>query len=51
MEEISAELEQKIIALVKQNKVIEAVALVQGELKLGLKVSKDIVDKHRRASY
>jgi hypothetical protein len=47
MEEISKELEQKIIELVKQNRLIEAVALVQNELNLGLKISKEIVDKYR----
>lgn len=47
MEKINAELEQKVIALIKQNKLIEAVALVQNELKLGLRISKEIVDKYR----
>jgi hypothetical protein len=47
MEKISPELEQKIIELIKKNKPIEAVALVQKELQLGLKVSKEIVDKYR----
>jgi hypothetical protein len=47
MEKISEELEKKIIDLVKQNKLIEAVALVQEELKLGLRLSKEIVDKYR----
>ncbi len=47
MEKISEELEHKIIELVKQNKLIEAVALVQAELKLGLRLSKEIVDKYR----
>lgn len=47
MEKISAELEKKIIELVKQNKLIEAVALVHNELKLGLRISKEIVDKYR----
>ena len=47
MKEISAELEQKIIEFIKQNKIFEAVALVQKGLKLGLKVSKEIVDKYR----
>lgn len=48
MEKLSKELEQKVIELVKANKVIEAVTLVQNELKLGLKNSKDIVDKYRQ---
>jgi uncharacterized protein (DUF4415 family) len=47
MEQISKELEEKIIALVKQNKIVEAVSLVQKELQLGLRISKDIVDKYR----
>jgi hypothetical protein len=47
MEKISEELEKKIIDLVNQNKLIEAVALVQAELKLGLRQSKEIVDKYR----
>ena len=47
MEKISPELEQKIIELVKANKVIEAVTLVQGELQLGLRISKGIVDRYR----
>lgn len=48
MEKLSTELEQKVIELIKANKVIEAVTLVQNELKLGLKNSKDIVDKYRQ---
>jgi hypothetical protein len=47
MGKISSELENKIIEFIKQNKVIEAVALVLKELKLGLKESKEIVDKYR----
>jgi len=47
MENISKELEQKIIELIKQNKSIEAVALVKNELNLGLKQSKEVVDKYR----
>lgn len=45
--EISKELENKIKELVKQAKVIEAITLVQKELKQGLRVSKEIVDKYR----
>jgi hypothetical protein len=48
MAEISKELEEKIKLLVKQGKLIEAVSLVQQELQLGLKVSKEIVDKYRK---
>jgi hypothetical protein len=47
MENISPELEKKIIELIRQNKLLEAVALVQNELKLGLKISKEIVDRYR----
>lgn len=47
MEQLNKELEEKVIELVKQNKVVEAVALVQKVLQLGLKNSKDIVDKYR----
>ena len=45
---ISEELEIKIKALLKENKVIEAVALVQQELELGLRISKEIVDQYRK---
>lgn len=48
MAEISKELEEKIKLLVKQGKLIEAVSLVQQELQLGLKISKEIVDKYRK---
>ena len=44
--EIPKELENQIKQLVKQNKVIEAVALVQKELKQGLRISKEIIDKY-----
>ncbi len=47
MEKIDIELEKKIIELINKNKVIEAISLVQNELNLGLKVSKEIVDKYR----
>ena len=47
MEKLSTELEQKVKVLVKQNKIAEAVLLVQTELKLGLKISKDLVDRYR----
>jgi hypothetical protein len=47
MEKISVELEAKIKALIKQGKVVEALSLVQKELQLGLKISKDIVDRYR----
>ncbi len=47
MAEISKELEEKIKILVKQGKPIEAVSLVQQELQLGLRNSKEIVDKYR----
>ena len=44
---ISIELENQIKALLKENKIVEAIALVQKELQLGLRVSKDIVDQYR----
>lgn len=47
MTEISKELEARIKQLLKQGKPIEAVSLVQQELKLGLRISKEIVDKYR----
>lgn len=47
MEKLSAALEAQVKALVKAGKTVEAVALVQKELQLGLKNSKDIVDRYR----
>jgi hypothetical protein len=47
MTEINKELEEKIKLLIKQNKPIEAVSLVQQKLQLGLRNSKEIVDKYR----
>jgi len=47
MEKLSLELELKLTELVKQNKIPEAILLVQTELKLGLKNSKDLVDQYR----
>ena len=47
MEKISPILEAKIKALIKSGKVVEAIALVQKNLQLGLKNSKDIVDRYR----
>ena len=47
MEKLSAELEQKVKELVKPNKIPEVILLVQTELKLGLKNSKDLVDQYR----
>ena len=47
MEKINAELEKKIIELIRQCSIIEAIALVKNELKLGLKESKEIVDKYK----
>ena len=44
---ITKELEEKIKTLIEANKMIEAVALVQKELQLGLRNSKDIVDEYR----
>lgn len=48
MAEISKELEEKIKSLIQQGKSIEAVSLVQQELQLGLRISKEIVDKYRK---
>lgn len=48
MKEIDKITEQKVIELINQNKIIEAVAFVQKELQLGLKKSKEIVDKYRK---
>lgn len=45
--QLNKELENQVKQLVKQGKVIQAVALVQKELKQGLRVSKEIVDKYR----
>lgn len=42
---IDVELEKKVIALIRAGKPIEAVALVQNQMQVGLKNSKDIVDK------
>lgn len=47
MAEISKELEEKIKLLIKQGNPIEAISLVQQELQLGLRISKEIVDKYR----
>ena len=44
---ISKELEEKILKLLNEGKPIEAVALVQQELQLGLRKSKEIVDECR----
>ena len=49
MEKLPKELEEKIKTLLKENKVVEAISLVQKELQLGLKASKDIVDKYRKS--
>jgi len=40
-------LENKIKELIKQGKVVQAVALVQKELKQGLRISKEIVDRYQ----
>nr|NQU93933.1 hypothetical protein [Bacteroidota bacterium] len=44
---ISKEFEEKKLKLVKEGKPIEAVALVQQELQLGLRKSKEIIDDYR----
>jgi hypothetical protein len=48
MENISKELMEKIKSLVEQGKPIEAVSLVQQELQLGLRKSKEIVDQYKK---
>jgi len=50
MELISSELEKSLVELIKQNKLLEAVALIHNELKLTLKESKEIVDSYRSMS-
>lgn len=47
METLPKTLEENVKTLVGENKIIEAVSLVQRELQLGLKKSKDIVDTYR----
>ena len=42
--EITKELEERIKALIKAGKTVEAVKLVQEEMKCGLKNSKEYVD-------
>lgn len=44
MSPLTPKLETEVIALIKQNKMIEAVKLVVTNTKLGLKGSKDYVD-------
>lgn len=48
MEKVNTELEKRIKELIAANKLVEAVSLVQNELKLGLKESKEIVDSYRK---
>jgi len=48
MAEISKELEARIKLLIRQGKPIEAVSIVQQELQLGLRNSKEIVDEYRK---
>jgi len=47
MEELSKELEKQILDLLTEDKVIEAVILVNKQLNCGLKVAKNTVDKYR----
>ena len=47
MEKISKELEEKIKKMITENRLVEAVILVQKELQLGLKISKEIVDSYK----
>ena len=48
MDKIDKNLESKIKELVKNNKIIEALKLIQDELKLGLRNSKELLDKYRK---
>lgn len=48
MEKISKELEQRIIELLKLNKTIDAINLVQKELQLGLRLSKEMIDDYKK---
>lgn len=45
--QLNKELEAQIKKLIKQGKTVEAVMLVQKELKQGLRVSKEIVDQYK----
>ena len=47
MEKLSKELVEKIKELLKEDKAVEAVSLVQSEMGLGLRKSKEIVDLYR----
>ncbi len=48
MQKLNKKMEKKVIELVKQNKIIEAMSFVQKELLLGLRKSKEIVDQYRK---
>ena len=48
MKKINKTIEKKVIELVNQNKIVEAISFVQNELQLGLRNSKEIVDKYRK---
>lgn len=41
---LDSELKKKVDKLLKEGRKIEAIAMVQNELRLGLKGSKDLVD-------
>ncbi len=45
---ISKELEKKIKDVIKQGKITKAVMLVQQELQLGMRKSKEIVDEYTK---
>lgn len=47
MEKLDKTIEEKIKELVNQNKIIEAISFIQNELQLGLRKSKEIVDKYK----
>ena len=45
---ISKELEEKIKDLIKQGKLTKAIMLVQQELQLGMRKSKEIIDEYSK---
>ena len=47
MEKLSKELEKRVLDLLLEDKIVEAVALVNNELSCGLKVAKNTVDEYR----
>lgn len=47
MEELSEKLEKQVLGLLLEDKIVEAVTLVNNELSCGLKVAKNTVDEYR----